>query len=132
MFVRFEFSKQQVVKYLQAAKRDLILASFREVEIRFQFTYNCLLKLAQAMCAFNNLKVKSRLGHHAALLDKYAELLDDKKIMAVAKAMKDKRNRDLYDGGVVITVKEAEFYYNFVKDLLVKTEAYLRNNKLID
>lgn len=77
------------------------------------------------MCAYNNIRVKSRLGHHIALLDKYAEFLNDKKIIAVAKAMRDKRNRDLYDGATVITIKEAERYYVFVQDLLIKTEMYL-------
>jgi hypothetical protein len=125
MFVKFHFSKHQVDSYVQTAERDLSLASSKEAEIKFQFSYNCLLKLAQAVCAYNNLKVKARSGHHVALLDKYAELLDSRKIIVVAKAMRDKRNRDLYDGGAIITTKEAEVYYKFVKALLIKTKLYL-------
>ncbi|MCF7860518.1 hypothetical protein K9M09_02760 [Patescibacteria group bacterium] len=125
MFVKFQFSKQQIDKYFEAAERDLSLADNKETEIKFQFSYNCLLKLTQAVCAHQGLRVKANSGHHIALLDKCAELLQDKKITAVGQAMRDKRNRDLYDGGVVITLKEAETYYKFVKELIIRTKGYL-------
>ena len=82
MFVKFIFSKQQIDKYFQAAERDLFLAANKEPEIKFQFSYNSLLKLAQAVCAKQNLRVKARTGHHMVLFDKCAELLDDGKIAA--------------------------------------------------
>jgi len=125
MFVKFKFSKQQIDKYFKAAERDLSLADNKETEIKFQFTYNCLLKLTQAVCAHQGLRVKSSSGHHIALLDKCAELLKDKKISAVGQAMRDKRNRDLYDGGMFITLKESETYYKFVKELILRVKKYL-------
>ena len=130
MFVKFIFSKQQIDKYFQAAERDLFLAANKEPEIKFQFSYNSLLKLAQAVCAKQNLRIKARTGHHMVLFDKCAELLDDRKIAAVAQAMRDKRNRDLYDGGTIITIKEAETYYIFIKDLVKRVKSYL-NSRLI-
>lgn len=125
MFIKFEFSQQQVNNYLQAAKRDLSLASSKEAEVKFQFSYNCLLKLAQATCAANNLRVRARSGHHIALLDKFSKILNDKKIIAVAQTMRDKRNRDLYDGGTIITNKEAQVYYEFVGHLFNIVKQYV-------
>jgi hypothetical protein len=66
--------------------------------------------------------VKSSSGHHAALFLKYAEIFKDDMSAAVAQAMRDKRNRDLYDGGIIISDKEAETYYQFVKKAMVKVE----------
>ncbi|MDD3285792.1 MAG: hypothetical protein PHG95_04160 [Patescibacteria group bacterium] len=114
---------------MQSAERDLLLADNQEAEIKFQFTYNCLLKLAQSVCASQNLRVKARFGHHSALLDKCAEVMGNKKIAAVAQVMRDKRNRDLYDGGTVITDKEADVYYQFVKKLIKEVKGYLIANK---
>lgn len=129
MFVKFKFSRQQINNYFQSAERDLFLANNKEAEIKFQFTYNCLLKLAQAVCAHQGLRVKARSGHHIALLDRCTELLQDKKINAVGQVMRDKRNRNLYDGGMIITSKEAEAYYKFVKELIIRVKTYLSIDK---
>lgn len=129
MFVKFKFSESQVNSYLQSAERDLLLADNKEAEIKFQFSYNCLLKLAQAVCASQNLRVKARTGHHIIFFDKCSQLLNNKKVAAVAQTMRDKRNRDLYDGGTVITDKEADVYYKFVKNLIKEVNKYLAINK---
>jgi hypothetical protein len=129
MFVNFTFSDRQINNYFQSAKRDFLLASYKEAEIKFQFSYNCFLKLAQAVCARKGLRVKSSSGHHAALFLKYAEIFKDDMSAAVAQAMRDKRNRDLYDGGIIISDKEAETYYQFVKKAMVKVENYLSLTK---
>lgn len=130
MFIKFEFSQQQIDNYLQAAKRDLIIATSQAAEVKFQFSYNCLLKLAQAVCAANSLRVRAQSGHHIALLEKFSNILNNKKIIAVAQAMRDKRNRDLYDGGIIITNKEAQVYYEFVKDLWNQVNEYLATQRL--
>jgi len=130
MFVKFIFSDKQINNYFQSARRDLALASSPEPEVKFLFSYNCLLKAAQAVCAYHGLRVKSDKGHHAALLAKYSEFLKDEKISALGQAMRDKRNRDLYDGGTVITKKEAETYYQLTKKLISITESYLSPDKL--
>jgi hypothetical protein len=125
MFVNFNFSEKQIIKYFEAAQRDLRLAGAKEPEIKFFFSYNCLLKLAQAVCARNNLRVKQGPGHHIALLDKCANILKDDDLAAVAQTMRDKRNRDLYDGGAIITEKEASAYHLFVKKILNTADAYI-------
>ena len=125
MFVKFNFSKKQISDYFQAAKNDIRLANSKEPEVKFFFSYNCLLKIAQAVCAYNNLRVKSHAGHHIALLDKCANLLDNPDLAVVAQTMRDKRNRDLYDGGTIITEKEANTYYTFVKNYLKNADSYI-------
>lgn len=129
MFANFSFSEKQIINYFEAAQRDLRLAGADEPEVKFFFSYNCLLKLAQAVCARSGLRVKSGVGHHIALLEKCAELLKDNDLAAVAQAMRDKRNRDLYDGGAIITEKEASTYYLFVKNFLKNAEIYIFPNK---
>lgn len=130
MFRKFTFSDKQINDYFQSARRDLVLASSPEPEVKFLFSYNCLLKVAQAVCARQGLRVNSNTGHHAALLEKYAEFLQDEKISALGQAMRDKRNRDLYDGGAVITKKEADTYYRLVEALISNAESYLFSDKL--
>lgn len=125
MFVNFNFSRKQINDYLLAAKNDFRLANSKEPEVKFFFSYNCLLKIAQAVCACNNLRVKSHTGHHVALLDKCASLLDSPDLAVVAQTMRDKRNRDLYDGGTIITEKEANTYYVFVKNYLKAANSYI-------
>jgi hypothetical protein len=129
MFVNFNFSEKQIIDYLKAADHDLRLAEADEPEVKFFFSYNCLLKLALAVCAHNSLRVKSSVGHHIALLDKCATLLNDPDLAATAQTMRDKRNRDLYGGGTIITSKEAEAYYIFVKNILKKVDIYIFPNK---
>ena len=81
MFVSHEFKENQIKKYLASAARDFIIARDSAVpEIIFQFSYNALIKLAVAVCAKNGLRVKSRAGHHIALLEKLAQFLADRKI----------------------------------------------------
>jgi len=125
MFVKFNFSDKQISDYFQAAKNDIRLANSKEPEIKFLFSFNCLLKIAQAVCACNNLRVKSRPGHHVVLLDKCADLLNSPDLAVVAQAMRDKRNHDLYDGGTIITEKEANTYYTFVKNYLKTADSYI-------
>jgi len=131
MFIKFDFSEKQIIEYFKTAQRDLRLARADEPEVKFFFSYNCLLKLAQAVCARNYLRVKAKVGHHIALLEKCASFLENKEINEVAQAMRDKRNRDFYDGGAIITKKEAEAYYDFIKNLSEQAEKYLFPNKLL-
>ena len=84
-----------------------------------------------AVCAKNNLRVKSRAGHHVELIEKLAEYLKDEKIEDTASKMRMKRNRDLYDGGTSTSGKEAAFYLNFCRKLVADADAYIFPNKLL-
>jgi hypothetical protein len=131
MFEKFNFSHQQIIKYFQAAIKDLSLAkSAKEPEIIFYVSYNIIIKTAMAVCAKNQLRVKSRMGHHQELIAKLAEYLQDSEIEILAGKMRIKRNRDLYEGGTITSQKEADFYLSFCKKLITKADAYLFPDKL--
>ena len=71
MFEKFSFSQKQVNKYYQSALKDFNIAQKSNVpEVSFRFGYDSLLKLAIAVCAGNNLRIKSRQGHHVELINK--------------------------------------------------------------
>jgi hypothetical protein len=132
MFEKFIYTPDQIRKYYQAAVKDLHLAiSAGAPEIVFYVSYNIIVKAAMAVCAKNNLRVKSRAGHHVELISKLAEYLNDQEIEDIAGKMRVKRNRDLYDGGTVTTLKEAEFYLSFCKKLIKQTDSYLFPDKLL-
>lgn len=133
MFADHEFTENQIKKYIASAVRDFKIAGDSDVpEIIFQFSYNSLVKLAVAVCAKNGLRVKSRAGHHVALLEKLAEFLTDRQIFKAGDDMRKKRNYDLYGGGVLISEKEADEYIDWLKAIFYKAEKYIfRTDKLL-
>lgn len=132
MFEKFLFSKLQVDKYYKAACRDFkMLKKSLEPEIIFFLCYNIIIKTSIAICAKNGLRVKSRVGHHIELISKLADFIGDKEVEIVADKMRIKRNKDLYEGGVIITEKEAEYYYKFCSELIKQADNYINPNKLI-
>lgn len=131
MFEKFNFTSEQIRRYYQAAAKDLRLAkSANAPEVVFYICYNIIIKTAMAVCAKNNLRVKSRAGHHIELIGKLAGCLRDPEIEEVAGKMRNKRNRDLYDGGTITSEKEAKFYLSFCGELINKADNYLFQNKL--
>jgi len=71
------------------------------------------------------------MGHHIKILEKLSEILDNKDIEIMGEAMRKKRNRDLYDGGVIISEKEAKDYLEFVKTVLNEAKKFLEDQKLL-
>lgn len=132
MFENFSYPPEQVKKYYQAAVKDLrLITKEKAPEVVFYISYNVLIKAAMAVAAKNNLRVKSRTGHHVELIQKLAEILRNPEIEDAANRMRSKRNRDLYDGGVATSQKEADFYLSFCKDLIKQVDFYLFPNKLL-
>lgn len=130
MFEKFRFSQKQIDIYFRSATRDFKIASNSVIpEVVFKFCYDALIKLAIAICAKNNLRIKARQGHHIELLGKLAVFLEDKDIEIIGNKMRSKRNLDLYGGGVFISNKEAEEYRNWLKKLFKQTDAYLNKEK---
>ncbi len=84
-----------------------------------------MLKIAIAVCARNNLRVKSRAGHHIDLVKKPSEYLGDEDIFAIGNEMRKKRNFDLYSGGVLVSAKEALAYKKWLKKIISQAEEYL-------
>lgn len=108
MFKKQEFTGRQIENYFKSALKDFKIARDLNVpEVVFKFSYDSLLKVAIAVCAKNNLRVKSRAGHHIDLIKKLSEYLGDEDIFAIGNEMRKKRNFDLYSGGALITKKRS-------------------------
>jgi hypothetical protein len=123
MFEKFNFSQRQIKKYYRSAIRDLKIAiNSRIPEVIFRFSYDALIKLAITICAKNNLRVKARKGHHIELIRKLSFFLKDLEIEVLANDMRAKRNMDLYEGGILISDKEAKEYLEWVKKIFQKAE----------
>ncbi|MCK5358853.1 MAG: hypothetical protein KAJ48_10695 [Elusimicrobiales bacterium] len=134
MFTKFIYTNEQIERYYDAAKRDLQIAQdSRRSEIKFRFCYDAIVKLAITLCAVNSLRVKSRRGHHIALIAKLSRYLNDKQIEKTADNMRNKRNHDLYDGGRIFSDKEAAEYLRCGEDVFSKAESYLKKklNKML-
>ncbi len=123
MFEKFSFSRKQIDEYHRSARRDLKIAAELDIpEASFRFCYDALLKLAIAVCAQRGLRVKSRRGHHIELIKKLAYFLDDPEIEIIASEMRSKRNRDLYDGGILVSEKEVEDFLVWAKKVFTKAK----------
>ncbi|MEA3450127.1 MAG: hypothetical protein U9Q85_04120 [Patescibacteria group bacterium] len=62
-------------------------------------------------------------------MDKIARELKDKRISSVGNKMRKDRNKDMYAGGINISVKEAGEYLRFVKEIFVLVEDYFDKKK---
>jgi len=130
MFEKFNFTDRQVQKYYQSAWRDLKIVFDSAIpEVIFRFCYDALLKLAIAVCARENLRVKARQGHHIELIEFLARFLKDKEIITFGNEMRTKRNWDLYGGGTLISQKEAMEYQKWVEEVFEKADKYFKKNQ---
>ncbi len=130
MFEKQKFTERQIRKYFNSALRDFKIAISSEVpEVIFKFCYDSLLKIAITVCAKNDLRVKSRVGHHIKLLQKLSDYLDNENIFIMGNEMRKKRNFDLYSGGTLISEKEALDYKNRLKKIAAQAEDYLNANQ---
>ena len=123
MFEHFSFTDRQIEQYSLSARRDLNIAIQSSIaEVMFTFSYNALLKLAIAVCAQKGLRVKSKSGHHIELLRKLAEFLEDPEIEEIGNEMRNKRNWDLYNGGGIISQKEAKEYLESIVKIFKRSQ----------
>lgn len=132
-FIKFAFKPNQWEKYLRAAYRDFRIARQSAVtEVKFQFTYNALIKLGIVLISREGYKVKSRSGHHIKILEKMAQILNDKEVYSIGDKMREKRNADLYEGGILISEKDAKGYNDWLKEIFIKAEKNIfGNSKLL-
>lgn len=126
-FTGFEFTPEQVRKNLQNAQRDLDIARRDAIlEVKFSYAYNALLKAGIALLSGQNLKVRSAPGHHAKIIEKLAELLNDKTIEDLGNVMRTRRNVDLYAGGTEVTEKDCGEYLAFVESVVMRVSKKIK------
>ena len=129
-FQKKRLEDKVISKYLRNSVKDLNIAvRSREPEVIFNFSYFALIKAGIVLISACGYRVKSRVGHHVKILEKLAEILDDKDIEMIGDKMRKKRNLDLYEGGIVIDLQEAQQYLNFIKVVVRKTEGFFRNQR---
>jgi hypothetical protein len=132
MFEKFSFTKKQIERHYRSALKDFGIARKSDIpDVMFRFSYDSIIKLAIAVCADHNLRIKARMGHHIELISKLSEIFDNKEIMVFANDMRTKRNKDLYGDGVFISKEIAKDYLKWVKSVFEIADDYFqKGNKL--
>ena len=129
-FQKFKFSKEQTQNFFTGAKESLYIAENDEfLNVKFNYSYNALLKASIALLSLHNLKVRGIPGHHIKLIEKASEIMKDNDIEIMADLMRQKRNMDLYDGGIDVTDKECREYFCFVKNVLDRIGEEINKDK---
>ena len=127
-FQKRKFEPREIKRYFNSALKDFRIASEnKEPEVIFDFSYKALVKTGIALIAFHNYRVKSRTGHHVKIIEKLSQILKDEDLKFIGDKMRKKRNLDLYTGGIIISQKEVQEYLKFIKEIINKTEKYLKS-----
>jgi len=122
-FTRNTFTQEQIMQYLENAKRDFAIAIEDTIlDVKFNYSYTALVKSGITLLALHKVKVRSVPGHHVIVIDKLAEILKDTSIADMGNSMRSKRNIDMYAGGINVTEKECSEYLQFVEQVLKKAE----------
>lgn len=118
-FIRFSFDKEQIKKHFENSLKDLEIARTDKIlDVKFNYAYSALLKSGIALLSQYQVKIKSVPGHHAKIIEKMAEALNNDTIAEMGNAMRSKRNIGMYSGGIEITEKECQEYVDFVKKVV--------------
>ena len=122
------FRENIIERYFNNALKDFRIASKnQDPDVIFKFTYDALIKTGISLIAFRGYRTKSRLGHHIKILEKLSQILSDENIQIIGNAMRKKRNLDLYEGGMIISRKEAKDCFEIVEGIIKKAKNYLKS-----
>ena len=130
-FAKHPFTPEQILQTLDSGLEDLEIArTANHPKVRFNYSYNALLKSGIALIAFREgLKVKSRPGHHVKILEKLSKGLKDKTILDVGDKMRRDRNFDLYAGGGFVSESESREYFDFVEKILKRVREMVKHGR---
>jgi len=129
-FQRNRFDEKTIIKYFNNASGTFKIAiQNKEPEVIFKFSYDALVKTGITLIAFYGHRVRSRKGHHIKILEKLSQILVNEDITIIGDKMRKKRNLDLYEGGVIIGIKEAKQYLDFVEKVIQKAEEFIKDQK---
>ncbi len=127
-FEKKDFNKKIISRYFYNALKDIKIASrSKEEEVIFKFSYDAIIKTGITLLASHGFRVRSRRGHHIKILEKLSQILNDEEITLIGESMRRKRNLDLYEGGILISEKEAKSYFNSAIKIVKKGEEYLKS-----
>ncbi len=129
-FEKKNFKQEIINRYFNNAVKNIKIAAENEnEEVIFKFTYDALIKTGIALIASNGFRIKSRRGHHIKILEKLSQILNNEDIEIIGEAMRKKRNSDLYNGGIIISEKEAKSYFDFARRTIKDAREYLNSQK---
>lgn len=127
-FQKKKFEQRIILRYFHSALKDFKIAfGAKHPEVIFKFSYDALIKTGITIIALYGYRIRSRRGHHIKILEKLSQILDDENIIILGDKMRKKRNLDLYEGGTIISHKEAKDYLNFTKETIRKAEKHLKS-----
>ena len=120
-FLKFPFTNELIEKNIKNALKDLNIAKKVNIsEVKFNYSYSALIKAGIALLSYYQVKIKSVPGHHIKIIEKTAQILNDKEIEDIGNSMRSKRNLDFYAGGIEVTEKECREFISFVEKILSK------------
>jgi len=118
-FNKQEFKPSQIRQLFNNAEKDLKISRAVDIpEVRFTYAYSAFLKAGMALLAHFGAKAKSVPGHHVKIIEMMSDVLDNRAIEDIGNAMREKRNLDLYSGGVELTEKDSRAYLKFAEEVL--------------
>ena len=122
-FEKFAFTKSQIKKNFDNALKDLRISKEDKIpEVKFNYAYSALIKGGIALASFHGRKIKSVPGHHVKIIEITAKVLKNEAVNTMGNAMRSKRNKDLYAGGIDISEKESREFIDFVSTAIAKIE----------
>lgn len=120
-FQKLEFKEGQIKRFLKSALHDLKIAETSDIpDVIFKFSYDALIKLGIALIAQKGYKIRSTTGHHVKILEKLSQILKEEDILVLGNKMRQERNVNLYDGGLLVGEKDSLEYLKFVKNIFKK------------
>ena len=113
-FARCEFDHEQVRRNIENADRDLAIAKKIDIlEVKFDYAYSAFLKAGIALLSHQGIRAKSVPGHQVHIIRQTGLLLKDRAIEEMGNLMRNKRNLDLYGGGIEVTEMECAEFVRF-------------------
>jgi hypothetical protein len=76
--------------------------------------------LGIALIAKRGYKIRSKTGHHVKILEKLSQILKEEGVLVLGNKMRQERNANLYDGGILVGEKDSFEYLEFVKGIFKK------------
>ena len=117
-FQKMKFTPGQLQQYLRSAENDLRIAQHSHVpEVIFKFSYDAFIKLGITMIARQGYKVRSVVGHHMKIIEKFSQLLRNVDVGVFGNKMRKMRNIDFYNGGAFITERDSKEFLLFVQSI---------------
>lgn len=129
-FQKNKFDGKTILKYFNNVSKTFKIAiQSKEPEVIFKFSYDALIKTGITLIALYGYRIRSRKGHHVKILEKLSQILINNDIAIIGDKMRKKRNLDLYEGGIIIGLKEAKQYLDFIQKATLKAEEFIKNQK---